>query len=105
MPVGLAASLVVGCIPRSAAVASVPVVAVALAAAADSTAVVVAVGSTVAAVADTVNRYLIQDSEDGWRKRQPSSFCSELDFRNPPCHELGCPISRVFCEMWEICES
>jgi hypothetical protein len=26
-------------------------------------------------------------------------------FRNFPCHELGCPISRVFCEMWEISQT
>src|SRR5271168_3795066 len=31
-----------------------------------------------AAVADTVNRYLI--GEDGWRRRQPSSFWIEVEF-------------------------
>jgi hypothetical protein len=60
MPVGLAASLVVvvGRIPRLAPVAVSTVVVVDSAAAVDSTAVVAA-GRTAAAVADTVNRYLM----------------------------------------------
>jgi hypothetical protein len=66
MPAGLAASLVVGCIPQLAPVAGSTVAVVAAdstvvvdsAAAVDSTAVVGA-GPTAAAVADTVNRYLI----------------------------------------------